>query len=113
MEQLIHLFWRDPDPLWRWASGQYARRWWKRPAIHALIGAILILIALGIVIVFTVRVFGELSDGARKRDAEMMSLAGAMLTGGISLYLCLRIFISASSRPFFERSPGQRLDQIP
>ncbi|MCX7012892.1 MAG: hypothetical protein NTW86_10110 [Candidatus Sumerlaeota bacterium] len=85
-------FWRDEDPLWRWASGQAVRRWWRHPMAMALIMLAASTAIVGVVVAAYVRL------GDIPADAVREVAAGICLVVYASLYIAL--FILVARRPF-------------
>jgi hypothetical protein len=83
---LARWLWRDPDPVWRWASGQYVRQWWKRPIVSvALTGAALAALVVGL---------GMLLEG---RDPAVVR---AVACGAIVAVLYPLLFWHVAGHPF-------------
>ncbi|MCX7016132.1 MAG: hypothetical protein NTW86_26835 [Candidatus Sumerlaeota bacterium] len=91
---LARWFWRDPDPVWRWASGQSVRRWWRHPLAVSALAAALFTAIVALTIAALVRM------SHRPYMAGQEWVGGALLAGAIVLVVYASMFIIVSRRPF-------------
>lgn len=91
-DKLKAWFWRDPDPIWRWASGQTIRRWWNRPLVLAGIASGILYFLDFVILLF---VFGDEFDSWN--DACEF---GLYITSGIVALCTFVFFVLIAARPF-------------
>jgi hypothetical protein len=89
LNKLKAWFWRDPDPIWRWASGQTVRRWWKHPM--AFPAAAPVVCALGVAALFAAYPANAAGDAI-----EVGYWASYFLVAGCHLVL----FLHVAATPF-------------
>ena len=95
---LVRWLWRDPDPLWRWASGQMARRWWKRPIVG--MGAFGLLFAAG-ALGWNYYTLAQLLAAFWASAGGPPSFFCVWIFGRSIAALYLALFLLVAVRPFF------------
>ncbi len=82
-ERLKAWFWRDPDPVWRWASGQIVRRWWNQTGF-------LILVACGLLLILDFVLLPFCFGFAFENRSQAYELGRHVTTG--ALFFCTILF---------------------